>query len=196
MMYAVQLNQQSDLDKIILHLQGKLKGKYELSSALEQKLKDMSDCRDLIRLYASRIKVVAMLVEQGKSKTTAERLYSDTLTVFNTTQTSHRDFWIDVVMGQIFETRRKALAEGNLKVVAACEANVIRTIELMTDAKDAELYDRLIVPRIVVKFDPSLTGVTLPDDWENQVQQIIKKAKSRDVSQFTPVEFQENGNTE
>ena len=188
MTYLRKLDTHDDLDTIILHLQGRL-GAYELSPKMEEIIKNMDVCRDLIRQYGSRGKVVPMLeTTLGIKKSTAEKLYVDTLHVFNTSQASHRDFWIDTAMGLFMETRRKALAKSDMKSVTAAETNIARLIALMTDSKDAEIYARINVQRRIITFDPSLTGVTLPDDYEAAVESLIKKAKSRDLSSIPDAE--------
>jgi len=190
--YKRQLDSHDDLDEIIMYMQGLKSEDYELSTWLEGKMKDMDTCRDLIRQYGARHKVTSMLQSMlHVSKSTAERIYQDTLYVYNTTQRTNRDFWIDHAMGMIMETRNKALIKQDMKTVAACDSNMVKLISLMSDSKDADIYKRLTIPRVVVSFNPDQTGVELPENWEKKVQEMIKAAKdpNRNVSAFDETEF-------
>ncbi len=186
MTYVRRLDQKDDVSEIIMYLQD-AKGNYELSPALQRKVELMTLCRDLIRQYGSRTKVVPMLMKEESisprlSHVQADRIFLETTYIFNTTQTSNRDFWIDIAIGDIKESRRKAMIKPDLKVVAMCDANLVKLIALMTDSKEAEIYKQInIVPR-VVRFDPGQTGVSLPDDWEQQIDRIVQRARMRDFT--------------
>lgn len=193
MTYLKTLGKKDDLDDIILYLQGGA-GSYELSTYLQGRLDDMNTCRDMIRQYGSRIKVCKMLCTSLHiTKGQAEKLYTDTCFVYNTTQTSNRDFWIDISIGNILETRAKALIKGDFKTAAQCDSNLVKQIAEMTDSKDAEIYRRINVQKRILEFNPELTGVKLEPGWEEQVQEMIRKGRNRDITSIQEAEILADG---
>lgn len=180
------LTTQTDADQLILFLQGKKKG--ELSPKLEEKLKRLSRTADLINAHGAKRKVCHMLVniykvlDQDYSLQTAYRDYDDAQLVFGATSSFNRDFALDLLIGQITETREMAKAKKDPKTMAACEKNMSTLIEKHFATKDAFPIEEIQPPVFLLGFYPEQTGIKVPLDWEKRTQEIIKTKKRKSIN--------------
>lgn len=192
------LNTHSDTDEIILYLQGE--SKKELSPKLLEKLERLETCAGLIRQHGSRHKVVRMMRnifgkgnESDYSRATAYRDFEDTQLVYGQTPKHSRGMWLDILLGMMMESRKKALAAGDFRAVASIESNMQKTVkELMGDEK-GDPYEGLEIPKPVVGFFPELTGIKLPPDEELWaiIEKLKKPKKTIDISNISDADLAE-----
>ena len=175
-----QLTTKTDNDKIIEFLlqDG---DEIQLSKKLQEKLERMDTCRDLIRKYGSRTRVANILINNFKiSRAQAYRLFQDTQDVFGSTQRTSREFWLDIILGFMMETREKALIKGDFRSAQSTENNMAKAVEKLAGDKDTIPFEKVQPPQIMIGFFPETTKVELPEDWEDQVKKIIKPKRSID----------------
>lgn len=183
-----QLTQKSDRDQIVSYL---IHGdeRVQLSEPLAAKLRHMEDCADLIRQWGSRLKVVPIIMKRhGLTRSQALRIFEETQIVFGTTQQNTREFWIDILMGELMEDKKKAQLAGNMTAVASIQKNMIHIIEKLMGKLDTTIYDKINPPPITIAFIPEKLKVpNMPT--EQQLDEIFKKlmAKKREriYDQFT-----------
>jgi hypothetical protein len=182
------LTTQSDVDAIQEYLAGKSNA--ELSPALERKLKRLETARDLLAKYGDRKRVVQTLIRLapytemgGKlSKTTAYQDVEDSFDVFRPTSRHAQDFYVDIALGKVFETREKAIAAGDFRAAAGCDKNIITLIEKFMGDKEAIDWSKVQPPRILVGFMPELLNVPLPKDLDAQVKALLKAKKGKNLT--------------
>lgn len=152
-----------------------------LSKALQLKLERMDSCRDLIKTYGSRTRVAPVLQKQfGISKAQAYRIIEDTQVVYGTTQKTSREFWLDIILGFIIDDRKKALLKGDFKSAAVMQKNMITAIEKLAGTNESIPFEKVQPPPVVIGFFPETLKVELPEDWEDQIKQIIKPKRKID----------------
>lgn len=176
-----QLTTRSETDEIIAYLQfsGDTDKTPKLSKKLKEKLDRLYYCADLVKVYGSRYKVCPMLMKKFDiSRATADRDFHDTQVVFGSTLKSSKDFWLDVLMGFMIETRTKALVKGDFRSVAQVEKNMKDAIKDLAGDKDTLPFDQVQPVQVMVGFFPELTKVELPDDLDAQLKQLLKSRKT------------------
>ena len=179
------LNNQSDKELIQQYLLYGDKASSKLSPSLADNLEKMRSCAELIRQYGSSQKTVTHLVARfGISLKEAYNIYNDTQEIFGTTTVHNREFMVDVVIGNIFQTRKLALERKDLKVVAQCDKNLIEVIEKFLGDKEAVDWSKIQPPAFMFGFFPELSNVELPKDWEKMLDKLLKKKgnKTFDIS--------------
>lgn len=188
-----QLTTKTDNEKIIEFLvqEG---DEIRISKKLQEKLERMDTCRDLIRKYGSRTRVANILVKSFSiSRAQAYRLFQDTQDVFGSTQRTSREFWLDIILGFMMETREKALIKGDFRSAQATENNMAKAVEKLAGDKDTIPFEKVQPPQIMIGFFPETTKVELPDDWEAQVKQIIKPKRAIDQVMYDAQIMEEDG---
>lgn len=189
--WANKLSQKTDVETIVLYLQGKVVNA-ELSPALEAKLERMNFCKDLLRQYASKLKVMPMMVREFKSKIpnynrrTALRDIEETLEVFNTmVDTKHkgRDFWIDIILGFAFEDRTRAISRGDDKTALRATELMASMVEKFFGGHEAKLYEDIQPPIFHIGFYKELLKVKLPDNLDEQLKQFLVVKKKRQLGE-------------
>lgn len=174
-----QLTTKTDDEIIIEHLISD--NPKPLSKALQTKLERLDECRDLIRQYGSRVRVAKVLMNSYKiSRAQAYRIFESTQSVFGTTQKTSREFWLDILMGFMIDDRQKALIKQDYRSVSSIHKNMIAAVEKLAGDKDTIPFEKVQPPTILLGFFPDSTKVPLPDDWEDQVKQIIKPKRKID----------------
>lgn len=173
------LTQKSDPDKIIDYLMHPDDERYSLSPALAVKLDRMRDCRDLIKKHGSRTTVIPLLISEfNVSNSEAIRIFNETLEVFNATaSTNGRDFYIDMLLGFMIETRNKAYSKRDFMAAAKSEKNMLDLIKEFLGTNDAKVYENIQPPNVTYLFDPGKLGVTLPDDLDYQISKILERKR-------------------
>jgi hypothetical protein len=185
--------QKTDIEKIVEHLLHRGPDNVELSDALQKKLNDLRVCRDLIYRYGSRLKVTSMLMnDYGISQSEAYRQYNDTKEVFNaTSEISGRDFYVDMLMGFMIETRNKAVAKEDFRSAASSEKNIMSLLLEFFGGHEAKLYSEIQPQHLRYVFDPKHINANLPDNLEERIEKFLKKKKEnpRDTDMFDDAEL-------
>lgn len=176
------LTHKTDNEKIIEYLISESEG-LKLSKSLEDKYEKLDFCRDLIKNYGSRSRVCPILVKKyGISKSQAYRIFQDTQEVFGATQRTSREFWLDILIGFMIDSRNKAAKKGDFRSVATIEANMAKAIEKLAGTNENIPFEKVQPAPVMIGFMPELTKVDLPEDWEDQVKKLIKP--KRKIDQF------------
>lgn len=178
-----QLTTRSPADELVDFLLGRSNA--EPTPKMAELLARLHVCADLIRKYGSKKKVAEAMVNHMRlmkddeySLATAYRDFDDATRVFGTTPLTSRQFYIDDVMEKLYETRRIAKEAGNLKALVAADANIMRAIsEYFGDAQGIDWNVVQPAPRII-GFMPEELAVKLPDDWRQEVANIVKRRRS------------------
>ena len=179
-----QLTTHSDADLIRRYLT-EPSSDVELSDALKFKLNRLTRCADLIKQYGSRIKVTSALMKEfDLSPNQAYHDFQDTQEVFGSTPRNSRDFYLDILLGHITETRTKAMDKGDLKTVASCDKNMLLTIAEYFKNESID-WNKVQIPSITVGFFPQLSNVVVPENWREQVNELIEKKKKSQTTIFT-----------
>jgi hypothetical protein len=182
-----QLTTRSETDDIIAHLQftGEPEKCPKLSKKLQDKLKRLYRCADLIKAYGSRLKVAPMLENEfGISRATAYRDFQDTQVIFGTTLKSSKDFWLDVLLGMMMESRTKAMLKNDFRSVAAIEKNMTEAIKKLAGDQKTLPFDQVQPVSVMIGFFPELTKVELPDNLEEQVAKLLKNRKTKQFDDY------------
>ncbi len=152
-----------------------------LSPALQTKLDRMDTCRDLIKQYGSRTRVAKMLMNTyGISRAQAYRLFQSTQDVYGASQRTSREFWLDILMGFMIDDRAKALIKQDYRSVASIEKNMITAVKELAGDNKALPFEKVQPVPVMIGFFPQLTKVELPEDWEDQVKELIKPKRKID----------------
>lgn len=191
------VNTHSDEELLVLYLQ-KGDEEFQPSAKLLEKLDRLQACSALARQYGSRFKVIKMMTEIDfkKADGTAYRIsestaytdYSSSQRVFGSVFNNDKDYWMDVAMGNILESRAKALKRKDFRSVSAENSNMIKLIAMMPD-KNSIPWDKIKFPDVIIGFYPEKfkTFQQLPEDWEERVKKTIEK-KQREVYDITPIQ--------
>lgn len=199
------LNTHTDLDKIMLYLQGDIKNK-KLSQKLFEKLERLEFTADAIRSHGSLLRVLPLLTKKSwgfhKSEenpngnisiSTATRDFHDAQRVFGSISRNERTFHVDILIGQVEENINAARAAEDFKAVATLLKLKAEIIEKHMGGNDAEMYRNFKMADIEVGFWPEQLGVELPEKEElDKVIAELKKPKrsnqlDADDIEFTPV---------
>jgi hypothetical protein len=175
------LNTHSDTEKIIQYLQSG-DTDIQLSADLEQILKRYTKCADLIKQYGSRLKVVPMMMQLFQiSQAQAYRDFDNTSYVFGSTPRTSKDFYLDLLIGNIVETRTKAMTKDDFRAAAACDKNMLAVLQEYF--KDQSIpWEKVQPPNMIFGFFPELTKVDVPDNWNEVIQKLIaRKTKAIDA---------------
>lgn len=176
------LSTKTDNEKIIEYLLQDGDG-INLTKTLQEKLSRMDFCYDQIKQYGSRLRVAPLLVNKyGISKAQAYRVIQDTQEVYGATQKTSREFWLDIILGFMIDDRKKALLKGDFRSVSAMQKNMITAIEKLAGTNESIPFEKIQPAPVMIGFFPDTLKVDLPDDWEDQVKQIIKP--KRTIDQF------------
>jgi hypothetical protein len=164
-----------------------------LSKSLQEKLERMDFCHDLIKKYGSRTRVAPQIMKMyGVSKAQAYRIFQDTQDVFGSTQKTSREFWLDILLGFMMESREKASKKGDFRSVSAIEKNMASAVEKLAGGKDTIPFEKVQPAPVMIGFFPETLKVELPDDWEDQVKKIIQPKRKID-REIHEAEILENG---
>lgn len=174
------LNTKTD-DDLILEFLIQEGDEIKLSKPLQLKLERMDACRDLIRTYGSRVRIAPMLQKMFNiSKAQAYRVIESTQKVFGSSQKTVREFWLDIILGSIIDEKKKALLKNDFRSVAMMQKNMITAIEKLAGTNESIPFEKVQPPPVVIGFFPDTLKVELPEDWEDQVKQIIKPRRKID----------------
>ncbi|MBC6698074.1 hypothetical protein [Hymenobacter sp. BT190] len=167
---------QSEVDTINRYLQGTVA---TISPKLEEMLKRLETAADLLRKHGSRLVVAAKLRHLYKYSTaTAYRDIDDAMEAFAPTTRVNRAFYVDLMLEKMFSTHAKAIVAGDLKTAASVEKNIMAAIDKFMGDADSFPIDELQPPRFIIGHFPELVGRKLPDNWEQQVKNILREKRS------------------
>lgn len=164
-------------------IQEYLLGKGNLSDKQKEKLNNCIKCAELIRQYGSRQKVVPMLQNMVKigekmiSQREAYLLFDDTQHIFNVSQKDRRDFHLDILLGDIKETRQKAIAAKDFKTAAACDKNYKDLIADFYGTEETPDYSKIQPVPIFLGMYPELLKTIIPEDLEKKVRELMTVKK-------------------
>lgn len=180
------LNTHSEVEQIIQYLQSGDKD-VALSPDLEAILKRYTYCADLIKQYGTRLKVVKMMMTTYKySQAQAYRDFENTSYVFGSTPRSSKDFYLDLLLGNIVETRTKALSREDYKAAAACDKNMLAVLQEYF--KDQSIpWEKVQPPNMIFGFFPELTNVVVPENWQDVISKLISKKNKVIDTDFSDV---------
>lgn len=173
------LTTKTDDEIIIEHLNSD--NPIPLSKALQTKLERIHTCRELIRDYGSRIRVAKILMNTYQiSRAQAYRIFESTQVVYGSTKKTSREMWLDIILGFIMDDRKKALLKGDFRSVSNMQKNMITAIEKLAGTNESIPFEKVQPPPVVIGFFPEKLKVELPEDWEDQIKQIIKPKRKID----------------
>lgn len=159
-------------------------GKGNLSDSLKYKLKLCIECKDLIRQYKSRLKVIPILMNGYEiTEKKAYEIYQDTEIIFNVDKKDKRNFHIDILMADIAETRNKAMAAKDFKTVAACDKNYHNLLKDFFGTEERPDYSKLQPVQVNIGFYPEILGTNLPSPRELEKLSLqLMKVKSSKIN--------------
>lgn len=174
-----ELNLRTDVEKIILYFQGKLKNT-KLSPALEEKIVRMKRTAELITKYGGAKKVIPILQELYEiSFSTARRLYIDTQDAYGEVTHFNRQFHVDTYIQMLVEGANLAKSTGDFRSYSTLMKEYKEAIREFMGTNEADLYKRLQIPDFEIGFFPEELKVKLPSNWKSQLEK-LKEAKRKD----------------
>lgn len=195
----------TDLDKIILYLQGDTQNK-KLSAKLQNKLERLEFTADIIRTHGSLLTALPYLtkkhwpfhISEEKpdgtiSISTATRDFHEAQRVFGSISRNERAFHVDILIGQVEEKIRQASTAEDFKAVATLLKLKAEIIEKHMGGNDAEMYRNFQMAEIHVGFWPEKLGVDLPekDELDREIAKLMKPKRSNQLDandiDFEPV---------
>lgn len=174
-----ELNLRTDVEKIILYFQGKLKNTV-LSPALEEKIGRMKRTAELIQKYGGAKKVIPILQElYDVSFATARRLYIETQEAFGEVTHFNRQFHIDTYVQMLIEGANLAKGQGDFRSYSSLMKEYKEAIKDFMGTNESDIYKNLKIPEFQVGFFPEELRIKLPANWKSQLEK-IKEAKRKD----------------
>jgi hypothetical protein len=184
-----ELNLRTDVEKIILFFQGKLKNT-KLSPALEEKISRMKQCAELIGKYGGAKKVIPILQElYDISFATARRLYIETQEAFGEVTHFNRQFHIDTYINMLIEGAQQAKKAGDFRSYAGLIKEYKEAIQIFMGTNEADLYKQLKVPEFQVGFFPEELKTKLPPQGqlEARIKKILEAKRKDEIEEATIV---------
>jgi hypothetical protein len=182
-----ELNLRSDVEKIILYWQGKLKNT-KLSPALEEKITRMKQTAELISKYGGAKKVIPILQELFEmSFATARRLYIDTQDAFGEVTHFNRQFHIDTYINMLVEGAQQAKKAGDFRSYASLLKEYKEAIQVFMGTNESDLYKNLQVPEFQVGFFPEELKTKLPPkgQLEARIKKILETRRKDEIEEAT-----------
>jgi len=174
-----ELSTRSDVEKIILFLQGKLPNTV-LSPALEEKIRRLKKASELITKYGGVKKVTPILQElYGISFSSARRLYIDAQDAYGAITHFNRQFHIDTYIQMIIETANMARDAGDYKSHVSYMKEYKEAIEQFMGTNEADVYKRIQIPDFKIGFFPEELKTKLPANWKARLEK-LKETKRKD----------------
>ncbi|WP_304234784.1 hypothetical protein [Jiulongibacter sediminis] len=156
------------------------KKKFLMTEKAEDTVTLMRLTRALFVKYSSRGKVVDKLIEDHDiHERKAWRLVDITPRLFTTVyREMSREFHVDILLENIQETRRLAIATQDWKTASSCDRNYAQAIkDFLGDSKQLKPED-LVLPDIEIGFHPELFKDIPPID-SPEYKKIISNFKKR-----------------
>ncbi|REE01121.1 hypothetical protein [Marinoscillum furvescens] len=173
--------QNTDRELLVSYLRGNIP-RAQLSPTLQTHVDRMYICADLIRKWGTRLRVEPMLIRYIKdatgstiSRSTARNIFEDTQQIFSVTnQSNSQQFWVDILMGEIMATKKKAEAAEDYRAAVSALKVMKETIKELMGTMDASIYERIQPPKIILGYYPEELRVdkVLPD---HELKKLIDK---------------------
>lgn len=156
------------------------KRNFLVSSSVEEQLQLMAKVREYFFTYSSRGRVVQELVKREKVKeSTAWKLVELTPRLYSTyLQPLALNFWVDIHLQKIEETRRMAKELGDTRAMAQADKNRHQAIKDFCGTKEIIDQSKLRLPDVEIGFHPELFK-DIPDINSKEYQQIISAFRKR-----------------
>jgi hypothetical protein len=175
-----QLGLHTDVEKIVLYLQGKLPNS-KLSPALEDKLARMKECSNLIQKYGGAKKVISMMEGMwGISYSTARRIYNETQEAFGEVTNLNKQFHLDTYMSFLITGINMAKDNGDGRTFASLMKEYKEAIKEFMGTSDEEMYRKLQIPKFEVGFFPEELKTKLPANWKSRLKKLVEHKKRTD----------------
>lgn len=156
------------------------KRNYLVSPSVEEQLRLMAKVREYFFTYSSRGRVVAELVKRENVKeSTAWKLVEITPRLYGTyLQPLALNFWVDIHLQKIEETRRMAMELGDTRAMAQADKNRHQAIKDFCGTKEIIDQTKLHLPDVEIGFHPELFK-DIPDINSKEYGQIIAAFRKR-----------------
>jgi hypothetical protein len=175
-----ELGIRTDVEKIILHLQGKLPNT-KLSPALEEKLARMKQTAELITKYGGAKKVIALMMDMwDMSFSTARRLFIDTQEAYGDITHFNRQFHIDTYIQMIVEGLNLSKKSADFRSYANLLKEYKAAILDFMGTNESDMYKNLQVPPFVIGFFPEELKTKLPSNWKEKLEKLKTEIKRKD----------------
>ncbi len=191
----------TSLDKIVGYLQGARKS---LSPTLKARLERIDVADVLIRNSNPPKKVAAMLMKRfpDVSRATAFRYIADAKYIYGSISKTDRQYWKEIVIDNILETRRETLqaakrlikagqfkeAAALFKVVAQSDANLGKYTGADRDDTDIPDFSRLQPPTQIISLHPEFLeryGNLIDPHLVAPLEKMLKETKIPRFQQIT-----------
>lgn len=147
-----------------------------LDDRLKLRWEQIQKCDSLTKTYVSRHKVAKLLVKFYPDIT-----YRHALTIFDQCQEimghhsgKHQEFWVDLVMSNMADNRRKADAKGDYKTVSMIDRDMMNAVkDLFANGNHIPL-EEFQLPDVHFGFFPELLGIKVPDNYMELIQKEIE----------------------
>lgn len=175
-----ELGIRTDVEKIILYMQGKLPNT-TLSPALEEKISRMKKCSKLIEKYGGAKKVISMMEELWEvSYSTARRIYNETQEAFGDVTHFNKQYHVDTYMQLLITGINLAKDNGDGRTFASLMKEYKEAIREFMGTSDAEMYKRIQIPEFQVGFFPEELNTKLPANWKTRLKKLVDEKKRSD----------------
>lgn len=177
-------NTEADIDALIAYVYG---DRETLSPEQIEKLKRLEQCSDLIRKHGSRLKVIPLMVKLfskgGKPYTAkkAQQDFDDTTELFGASKPTSKNFWFDIVLGMMMETRQNAYVKRNYSAASIIEARILGAIKDFVGDSEAYPIEKLQPPRLELGFFPEQLKVDMPANFEDQLAKLMESKKRKEL---------------
>lgn len=171
---------QSDVELFISKIINPDDPSIKLSDAQQLKLDRMHICKGHIDKRGSRTKVVPLVMNECQvSRSEAYRIYNDTIQVFDVVnESTGRDVWVDILLGNILDDRAKAIAANDIKSAVAADKLFAEVIDTFFGGYEAKKYAQIQPPSVTFVFSPAALSVEQKKNLDQEVEQLLK-SKSR-----------------
>ena len=172
-------DQLTSLDKIAGYLQGEIK---TISPVLLERLEKIDVADVCLRNGNPPKRVAAILMKRfkGTSRASAYRYINDAKYVYGSTSKTDREYWRSIIVENILETRRRAMADGNYKIAAACDANLIKATGVDRDDPEMPDFGKIQPPIQIIQLDPEFLerfGSMIDPAILGPLQKLLNKTK-------------------
>lgn len=172
------------------------KRNFLVTKSVEEQLQLMAKVREYFFTYSSRGRVVEELVKREKVKeSTAWKLVELTPRLYSTyLQPLALNFWVDIHLQKIEETRRMAKELGDTRAMAAADKNRHQAIKDFCGTKEIIDQSKLHLPDVEIGFHPELFK-DIPDINSKEYELIIsafrKRKDQRDRQEAQDIDFED-----
>jgi hypothetical protein len=170
------LSMRSDVEKIILHLQGKLPNS-ELSPELEDKLRKLKIVSELISKYGSAQKTIPLIQERFElSYSGARKLFVQAQDAYGEMTHFNKKFHVDTYIGMLVKAANLAMDEGQFKAFASLMKEYKEAIKEFMSSEEADIYKTLEFPEQIFGVFPEELNIKLPPNYKDIIAKIKQKA--------------------